>query len=169
MAQAFWLKQKCFGPISLIDSRMVLCNLVRIKNTCSRTFYFVHAGDPWYTPRIGAVLYEGGRFEVPPGFDEVVEDLVIPWAAISTFFAELTFGASDSREEVKCVVGPGSQHCGDLDFVRLHTSDWQPLCKIHGCRWDTGIFEVRLQQSMLSLSSVISRKAKSKLIAAPLL
>lgn len=106
---------------------MVVCKLVRIRNTSSRTFYFVHSGDPWYTPRIDGESYSTGPFEVPPGFNAAVEDLVIPWAAVSALFAELAFGEVGLPGLVKCVVGPGLQDCGDIDFVRLHTSTWEAL------------------------------------------
>jgi hypothetical protein len=106
---------------------MVVCKLVRIRNTSSRSFSLVHSGDIWYTPRIAGSYYGGGEFEIPPGFDAEVEDLVIPWAAVSHFFAELIFGAIGTLADVKCVVGPGLEDCCDIDFVRLHAATWEPL------------------------------------------
>lgn len=105
---------------------MVVCKLTRITNRSSRSFFFVHAGDPLYSPRVNGTLCGEGSFDVPPGFDAFVEDLIVPWAALSGMFAGLVFGELGLSEEVRCVVGPG-QHCWDVDWLRLHDSSWQPL------------------------------------------
>lgn len=105
---------------------MVLCKLTRITNSSSRTFYFVHAGDPLYTPRVNGSACGEGPFEIPPGFEATVEDLLVPWAALSGMFAGLVFGERGLPEEVQCVVGPG-QHCWDVDWLRLHDSAWERL------------------------------------------
>lgn len=106
---------------------MVVGLVARVRNASSRTFYIVQAGDPFYTPKIGGELTGDDPFEVPPGFDEQAEGLVVPWAATSR--CGLVIGEASSPDTVRCVVGPTDLDGGTNDWLRLHESAWEPLAQ----------------------------------------
>lgn len=100
--------------------------VVRVRNRTNRTYYLVQAGDPFYKPRIGDTPADN-QFEVPPGFDEAAEDLVIPWAATSG--AGLLIGEVSSSDVVRCVVGPSERDGYNMDWLRMHDDDWEPVAQ----------------------------------------
>jgi len=104
---------------------MVVCLLVRIRNVSSRTFHVHQAEDPFYTPKIGDKHFGSSRFEIPPGFNESCESLVVPWS--STSMNGLKIVEADSGLKLRCTVGPHANDSGDTDWLRLHDSDWKSL------------------------------------------
>merc|ERR1719401_3329320 len=101
--------------------------IVRVRNRTNRSFYIVQAGDPFYSPRIGGVLVGDESFEVPPGFDESAEGLVVPWAATSR--CGLLIGEESSRNVLRCVVGPSTIDNSGHDWLRVHDDLWEPLAQ----------------------------------------
>eukprot|EP00927_Polykrikos_kofoidii_P050584 TRINITY_DN44479_c0_g1_i1.p1 TRINITY_DN44479_c0_g1~~TRINITY_DN44479_c0_g1_i1.p1 ORF type:complete len:460 (-),score=57.64 TRINITY_DN44479_c0_g1_i1:164-1543(-) len=105
---------------------MVVCMIVRIRNaTASRTFTLAHANDPFYTPCIGGTPCGSELVELPPGFDEATDGLVVPWLATSR--QGLVFGEVDSLELVRCSVGPREEGPSDIDWLQFHDTRWEPI------------------------------------------
>eukprot|EP00931_Biecheleriopsis_adriatica_P105755 TRINITY_DN80290_c0_g1_i1.p1 TRINITY_DN80290_c0_g1~~TRINITY_DN80290_c0_g1_i1.p1 ORF type:complete len:444 (+),score=73.31 TRINITY_DN80290_c0_g1_i1:28-1359(+) len=106
---------------------MVVCLVVRIRNASRKTFRLIQAGDPFYSPTIGGYRCPSSEehFEIPPGFNEAAEDLVVPWEATST--NGLVIVEASSGKQLRCVVGPNTIDTTNTDWLRLHDSDWEPL------------------------------------------
>lgn len=104
---------------------MVVCMVVRVRNVSNRTYYIVQAGDPFYSPKIGGQATGDEPFEVPPGFDEAAEGLVIPWAATSR--CGFVLGEASSAGIIRCVVGPADRDEFDTDWLRFHDAEWRPI------------------------------------------
>lgn len=105
--------------------------MVRIRNVSRKTFLLKQAADPFYFPKIGQLEVHSGGIEIPPGFDEPCEGLVIPWAVTSNCGLSICeAGISDS--EVRCVVGPSPKDEGWTDWLQFHDSSWQ---SIEEARW----------------------------------
>jgi len=104
---------------------MVVCKIVRIRNSTAGKFYIEPAGDLFHTPQIGGEPCGDKPFEVPPGADLATEGLVVPWAAVTR--SGLAISHEASAERVRCVVGPADSDCWDIDWLRLHDASWEPL------------------------------------------
>mmetsp|Transcript_100316 Transcript_100316/g.259430 ORF Transcript_100316/g.259430 Transcript_100316/m.259430 type:complete len:479 (-) Transcript_100316:142-1578(-) len=110
---------------------MVVCQLVRIRNVSSSTFFVVSAKDPFYAPRIGDQLCGEDAFEIPPGFDSACEAFVVPWAA--TTMSGLIIGEVGAAEgsKLRCCVGPCEIDGGSTDWLRLHLTSWEAFALEH--------------------------------------
>lgn len=106
---------------------MVVGMIVRVRNRSSRSFYLVRAGDPFYSPKIGGMPCDDEPFEVPPGFDESAEGLVVPWAATSR--SGLLIGEEASPNVIRCVVGPSAADNYGKDWLRTHDDAWKPVAE----------------------------------------
>lgn len=95
---------------------------MRIRNLSSRGFQITHAGHPLYAPKIGGRLCDDNTFDVPPGFDEAAEGLIVPWAM--TAHRGLVVAEVGTDDYVRCVVGPNDNEGGGLCWVRTHTAGW---------------------------------------------
>jgi len=109
---------------------MVVAQIVRICNTTDQTFR-LQAGDPFYTPSVAGEPWPDGGMLVPPGFDESLENLVIPWCGVTG--GGLVITEEDKPEDLfRCVIGPMDEDPNGRDWLRFHDSSWAP---IHGERW----------------------------------
>mmetsp|Transcript_34619 Transcript_34619/g.99742 ORF Transcript_34619/g.99742 Transcript_34619/m.99742 type:complete len:448 (+) Transcript_34619:92-1435(+) len=109
---------------------MVVCFIVKVRNSSSSTFYVVQAGDPFYSPKIGGKSCGNQRFEIPPGFEAPCEGLIVPWAATSRCGLEIGIVGEDGQK-VHCVVGPSDIDDGQVDWLRVHTSTWKVVGQEH--------------------------------------
>jgi hypothetical protein len=57
---------------------MVVAQIVRLRNNTLR-LYHVKGGDSHYTPCVDEKPCVDGVIKVPPGFDQTVSGLVVPW------------------------------------------------------------------------------------------
>mmetsp|Transcript_26406 Transcript_26406/g.55905 ORF Transcript_26406/g.55905 Transcript_26406/m.55905 type:complete len:450 (-) Transcript_26406:146-1495(-) len=107
---------------------MVVCQLVRIRNASRRTFFIEHTTEIYYTPKVGGEICSTDILTIMPGYDQPCEDFVIPWAALASS-GLVIWEASHPDEKIRCVVGPCDIDNGGLDWLRLHSEDWEPLAK----------------------------------------
>jgi len=103
---------------------MVVTQVVRIRNSTLRTFR-IQAGDPFYTPRIDDCPCPGGVVDVPPGFDEGIDGLVVPWESLTRGGLAITESGSDDL--LRCVVGPIEPFTDNRDYLQYRSSTWEPL------------------------------------------
>lgn len=97
--------------------------VVRVRNASSKTFLLTQAADYFYSaPKLGGKDCGSDPIEIPPGFDEVAENLVVPWATTSA--QGLVIAEAGCNDVVRCVVGPSSHDGGDTDWLRLHSDTW---------------------------------------------
>lgn len=99
-----------------------------------RTFR-VKSGDLFYTPQIDGVPCVDSTFEVPPGFDQLCDGLVVPWIFPTNeglVITEEVLHAADPVPVLRCVVGPlqsEQQEIEDRDWLQFHSHDWEPLAQ----------------------------------------
>eukprot|EP00429_Kryptoperidinium_foliaceum_P057509 CAMPEP_0176089892 /NCGR_PEP_ID=MMETSP0120_2-20121206/45021_1 /TAXON_ID=160619 /ORGANISM="Kryptoperidinium foliaceum, Strain CCMP 1326" /LENGTH=453 /DNA_ID=CAMNT_0017423775 /DNA_START=72 /DNA_END=1433 /DNA_ORIENTATION=+ len=115
---------------------MVVAQVVRIRNNTLKTFS-VKAGDPFYTPRVDGRPSASATIEVPPGFDQEADGLVIPWEAMTVGGLEIAEnGDADSSDDdrggypaslVRCVVGPVEDDREQRDWLQFRSSSWEPV------------------------------------------
>lgn len=111
---------------------MVVGLISRIRNITSRPYHLVLAGDPFYVPKVGGEPCLDDVVEIPPGFDQPVEGIVVPWAATSTCGLVVGEGpghVAEPSEQIRCVVGPSELDDGAVDWLRLHEEAWQPIAQ----------------------------------------
>lgn len=105
---------------------MVVAQIVRLRNTTTRTFY-VEPGDVFSTPRVDGEPCGPGPLEVTPGYDQALEGLVIPWETMTGTGLVIREGEADKDKMLRCVVGPRPEDADNRDWLRLHASNWDPL------------------------------------------
>mmetsp|Transcript_139039 Transcript_139039/g.387827 ORF Transcript_139039/g.387827 Transcript_139039/m.387827 type:complete len:409 (+) Transcript_139039:103-1329(+) len=103
---------------------MVVAQVVRIRNNTIRTFH-VQAGDPFYTPRIDGKPCVDGLIEVPPGFDQIADGLVVPWEAMTRNGLEII--EDESHQLVRCVIGPVELDAANKDWLQFRSSSWDAV------------------------------------------
>mmetsp|Transcript_70123 Transcript_70123/g.198768 ORF Transcript_70123/g.198768 Transcript_70123/m.198768 type:complete len:403 (+) Transcript_70123:108-1316(+) len=103
---------------------MVVAQVVRIRNNTMRTFT-IQAGDPFYTPRIDGKPCVDGKIQVPPGFDQAAEGLVVPWETMTGSGLEIL--EDDTDQIMRCVVGPLEDQEDNRDWLQFRSSLWEPL------------------------------------------
>jgi len=89
-----------------------------------RTFH-LQAGDPFYTPRIDGQPCVEGFIEVPPGFDQAADGLVVPWELTTRAGLEIT--EVESEQLMRCVIGPVEPDADNRDWLQFRSSSWEPL------------------------------------------
>lgn len=108
---------------------MVIAQLVRVSNCTERSFR-VKSRDIFYTPQADGVPCEGGAFEVPPGFNQQFDGLVVPWSSATIDGLVITEGPADEPiEVVRCVVGPTGRVLGSDDWLQFRSRYWQNLAE----------------------------------------
>jgi len=105
---------------------MVVCLITRLRNLTSRTFSLTFDGGPFYSPQVGGVLCTEPYVEVPPGFNEVCGDILIPWSATTSAGMQIhEQGQPDAC--VRCCIGPSSVDECVGDWLRLHDAEWEEI------------------------------------------
>lgn len=135
---------------------MVVCRIVRIVNSTNRTFV-VQPNDPFYTPKIREQEGRSIEVEIPPGFDDPCENVVLPWysSAFGGLYirevvkraepgenGEQVFGPDDAGG-IRIVTGPNALASEEtvkiggvmfpdvdpekLEWLELYDYDWEPV------------------------------------------
>lgn len=102
---------------------MVVAQVVRVRNNTMRTFRLT-AGDPFYTARVDGKPCVDGIIEVPPGFDQAADGLVVPWETVTRGGLEIR--EEDTEQVLRCVVGPVDPDSENRDWLQFRTSLWEP-------------------------------------------
>ncbi|CAE7521130.1 unnamed protein product [Symbiodinium pilosum] len=104
---------------------MVVCEVVRLRNTTPCTFH-IQAEDIFHSsPKIDGHPIEEDHLEVPPGFDAEADGLVVPW--FLTSIDGLIIREAGSGCVVRCSVGPKVDSASNSDWLQLHCLDWDPV------------------------------------------
>lgn len=100
-----------------------------------RTFR-IQSGDPFYTPKVDGVPCVNGTFEVPPGFDQECDGLVVPWSWATADGLVVSEDRADGQPTsesplVRCVVAPlaSEQDIEDRDWLQFRSDDWEPAAQ----------------------------------------
>eukprot|EP00442_Polarella_glacialis_P048053 CAMPEP_0115069386 /NCGR_PEP_ID=MMETSP0227-20121206/12528_1 /TAXON_ID=89957 /ORGANISM="Polarella glacialis, Strain CCMP 1383" /LENGTH=368 /DNA_ID=CAMNT_0002455781 /DNA_START=113 /DNA_END=1219 /DNA_ORIENTATION=+ len=103
---------------------MVVAKILKIRNNTLRTFY-VQPGDGFYTPSVDGKPCGLGPIEVPPGFDQDTDGLVVPWETLTSCGLEIS--EAGRPELIRCVVGPVQSDSDNRDWLQYRSDDWAPL------------------------------------------
>jgi len=114
----------CLNPDHRIETVMVVAKVVHIRNNTLR-YFSVSAGDYFYTPQIDEVPCINGIIDVPPGFDQTIEGLVVPWEKLSSSGLEISERGTD--ELVRCIVGPLDMDNNDRDWLQFRNCNWEKV------------------------------------------
>jgi len=139
-----------------VDATMVIAHIVRIVNGTNRTFV-VQPNDPFYRPKIKDQEGRSIEVDIPPGFDEVCEQVVVPWSGSAwggLYIREVTKRSEkdENGEDVICpddeggirvVTGPNASaseettkiagvmfpeiEADQLEWLEFYNYDWEPL------------------------------------------
>lgn len=105
---------------------MVVAEVVRVRNNTMRTFC-LEAGDPFYTPQVDGKPCVDGIIEVPPGFDQASEGLVVPWEKMTRGGLVITESRSPPEECLRVVVGPIEADADNRDWLQFKNDQWESL------------------------------------------
>mmetsp|Transcript_8863 Transcript_8863/g.23753 ORF Transcript_8863/g.23753 Transcript_8863/m.23753 type:complete len:401 (-) Transcript_8863:152-1354(-) len=105
---------------------MVVAQVARVRNNTLSTFT-VQAGDPFYTARVDNRPCLDGIIEVPPGFDQAADGLVVPWETTTRGGFVITEEASG--QVVRCIVGPVDPDGDNRDWLQFRSNNWEPIAQ----------------------------------------